>query len=200
MTSMWPLPAPTARENRSVNGDEVADCPATSISFIAIPSTNELFVPVVNAGITDVDVCAARSDTWIVPSRTEVRAEHEKMTAPEESPDVPVVTPDHEIVQSSAVVPVVATRVNTYTLPPDAVPDRFGNPATRLHPEGVETVAVIDRHHVTAKRISPAVVVGQTAVNVVGSATVVGPPIPEPTALIAGLATLGGYRSDRHRL
>jgi hypothetical protein len=103
LTSMMcPLPEAVAESTRSVNVATVDVWAALSVIFMPTPITIELFVPVVNAGITDVVVCPARSENWTVPSSVSVSPDQATITALDESPDVPVVTPDQDGEQLSA--------------------------------------------------------------------------------------------------
>jgi len=95
-----------------VNVATVEVCPDDSRIFTAMPTTSELFVPVVNAGMTEVVVCAERSDEATVPSSVVVVPVQARICAPDESPLVPVVSPVQVIVGLSVAVPS-AIRVNT---------------------------------------------------------------------------------------
>src|SRR4051794_20249146 len=91
----------------------------------------------------------------IVPdtaSNVSVAFEYDRITALDESPVVPVVTPVHVIVQVS--VPF-ATFVKTYILPPDAVPLVLGNPDTSVQPADAAAVAVMLRQNVMQTITSP---------------------------------------------
>ena len=74
--------------------------------------------------------------------------------------------------------------------PPDAVPDRRGVDPTRFHPDGVETVAVIERQNVTQNSRSPTWrPAGAVAARVDGSATLSAQKTPVPAVLNAGWPT-----------
>ena len=114
--------------------------------------------------------------------------EYAIITAPDASPDVPVVTPDQDGEQLSELVPS-AIRENTYVVPPDALPDAFGNPETKFHPDGVDTVAVFDRHCVTHNSRSPTdLPAGAVQASVDGLATLLAQKTPVPIAWKVGVA------------
>src|SRR3954465_9326118 len=127
---------------RSVNVATVDDCPAASFSFIATPTTSELSLLVVMAGVTLVGGWAARSDEATVPSCVGSAPDHDRIVAADESPAVPVVSPLHVIVGASLVP--LAIFAKTEIVPPLAVPLRTGNPVSSVHPVGVAIVAVFD--------------------------------------------------------
>lgn len=77
-----------------------------------MPTTRLFACVVVCAGITLVLVCAERSDTATVPSRTACAPDHARIPAPHASPEVPVVWPDQTGDGVSADVPS-AIRVKT---------------------------------------------------------------------------------------
>lgn len=186
----WPVPVVVWSSDRSVNVATVNVC-AVSFIRIATPTTSEFGNAVVCAGIVIEVVLDASFAAGGVPSAVVVVFWNDRMRAPAESPVVPVVRPVHVTVGASLAVPS-AIRTKMYIRPPLAVADVLGKPDTSVHPEGVDTVAVMLRDSVTSTMQSPLTVAAFfTGLRFVGLATLLAVNTAVPAARKVGVATAG---------